>query len=296
MPAPKHGKVNIIVEILIRALLACIFLELEGTAPFIRKIQPEELWLYKNPRSDSYVPTTVLWPLVFVTPTVVILLVFLLQRDRVDVSQAVLSLTLGLSLVGALTNTIKSIVGRPRPDFFWRCFPDGEVSMSTNSELQCTGDESAIVEGRKSFPSGHSSFSFASMGFVAFYLAGKLHVFSSQGRGQSWRLCLFLLPLVVALGVALSRTCDYHHHWQDVLCGSLLGLAISYLCYRQYFPSLSSPHSHRSYASMLPYQELDAVNTKPQLPEEQLLLPRHFPTSCLVRPLRRSAFGWYPRT
>lgn len=35
--------------------------ELENAEPFTRKIHEDELWLYKNPRTESYVPTTILW-------------------------------------------------------------------------------------------------------------------------------------------------------------------------------------------------------------------------------------------
>jgi hypothetical protein len=58
--------------------------------------------------------------------------------------------------------------------------------------------------------------SFASLGFISLYMAGKLGVFNEKGRGQSLRLLVSLLPLLIALTVALSRTCDYHHHWQGI--------------------------------------------------------------------------------
>ena len=41
---------------------------------------------------------------------------------------------------------------------------------------------------------------------------------------------------------------DNRHHWQDVLVGSSLGLAISFVTYRGYYPPLSHKHSHLPYA------------------------------------------------
>lgn len=218
---------------------------MEKSTPFKRKIYAEELWHYRNPRTADYVPIAVLFPMILIIPLSIFVLNFFATRDRNDVSQASLALTLGLGLNGVLTDVIKILVGRPRPDFFWRCFPNGEM----NSEMECTGDTKSEMDGRKSFPSGHSSFAFAGFGFLAWYLMGKLRLFTAHGRGQSWRLIACIVPLLVAAMIAISRTCDYHHHWQDVLVGSLMGLAISYLCYRQYYPSLSNTHCNRSYLS-----------------------------------------------
>ncbi|EFX71150.1 hypothetical protein DAPPUDRAFT_216951 [Daphnia pulex] len=254
----KHQQLWI--EVVVRISLVISFVLMEKLQPFERKIHPDELWLYKNPVTESYVPSKMLWPIVVFAPIIVIFVMYFFRREVTDVTQALLSLTLALGINGIVTDIIKLTVGRPRPDFFWRCFPDGHA----NPAMHCTGDPSVITEGRKSFPSGHSSFSFASLGFISLYMAGKLGVFNEKGRGQSLRLLVSLLPLLIALTVALSRTCDYHHHWQDVLCGSLLGLFAAYFCYRQHYPSLDSPDADVPLVVSNPV--LDTSNTASVLP------------------------------
>lgn len=96
---------------------------------------------------------------------------------------------------------------------------------------------------------------FAGLGFLAFYLAGKLHLFDRRGHaGKAW---LSLMPFCGAALVAISRTMDYRHHWQDVLVGSLLGTVMSYFSYRQYFPSLASELSHRPYSPRIKQEDED---------------------------------------
>jgi len=88
--------------------------------------------------------------------------------------------------------------------------------------------------------------SFAGLGFLAFYLAGKLHLFDTRGHaGKAW---VSLFPFFGAGMVAISRSMDYRHHWHDIVVGSALGIVTSYFAYRQYYPPLNSEVSHRPYS------------------------------------------------
>uniref|UniRef100_A0A0E0A2E7 Phosphatidic acid phosphatase type 2/haloperoxidase domain-containing protein n=1 Tax=Oryza glumipatula TaxID=40148 RepID=A0A0E0A2E7_9ORYZ len=98
----------------------------------------------------------------------------------------------------------------------------------------CHGDKSVIKEGHKSFPSGHTSWSFAGLGFLSWYLAGKIKAFDRGGHVA--KLCIVVLPLLIAAMVGVSRVDDYWHHWQDVFTGGILGLVVASFCYLQFFP------------------------------------------------------------
>lgn len=237
------ANINLFQEIVIRLMLFGLYFYFEVQTPFIRLIHPEEWWMYKNPVTPSYVPLSLLYPAVFGLVGVVFIGYYIRSRDFRDFKCAWLGFSLACTLNGAITDVVKVTVGRPRPDFFYRCFPDGLV----NADMVCTGDAVTVKDGRKSFPSGHSSFAFAALGFLAWYLFAKLHVFTERGRGQVWRLLMGIFPLFAALLIAISRTCDYHHHWQDVTVGSLIGLSVGYLSYRQYYPALNARLCHLPY-------------------------------------------------
>ncbi|KAM7016444.1 phospholipid phosphatase 4 isoform 2-T2 [Passerculus sandwichensis] len=174
------------IEIGIRVLLFGVFVFTEFLDPFQRVIQPEEIWLYKNPlvQSDN-IPTRLMFAISFLTPLAVIFVVKIIRRtDKTEIKEAFLV-------------------------------------------------------------------AFSGLGFTTFYLAGKLHCFTESGRGKSWRLCAAILPLYCAMMIALSRMCDYKHHWQDAFVGGVIGLIFAYICYRQHYPPLGNTACHKSYVSLL---------------------------------------------
>uniref|UniRef100_A0A0D2XR41 Phosphatidic acid phosphatase type 2/haloperoxidase domain-containing protein n=1 Tax=Fusarium oxysporum (strain Fo5176) TaxID=660025 RepID=A0A0D2XR41_FUSOF len=144
-------------------------------------------------------------------------------HERVPVSAkhevTYLSFLISIVLTSFITDIIKNAVGRPRPDLLDRCKPAIGTKANTLVTIDvCTAEDGHILqEGWRSFPSGHSSFSFAGLGFLSLFLAGQLHVFrySAGGRDLS-RALVCLLPLIGAGLVAISRCEDYRHDVYDV--------------------------------------------------------------------------------
>ncbi|XP_023037795.1 putative phosphatidate phosphatase isoform X2 [Drosophila willistoni] len=137
----------------------------------------------------------------------------------------------GAAVSQLTTDIAKYSIGRLRPHFIAVCqpiMPDGSTCDSASNagkyiqDFTCAGVGSTprmLKEMRLSFPSGHSSFTFYTMVYVALYLQARMTWHGSK----LLRHFLQFLFIMIAWYTALSRVSDYKHHWSDVLAGSLIG-------------------------------------------------------------------------
>ncbi|KAK3270555.1 hypothetical protein CYMTET_21052 [Cymbomonas tetramitiformis] len=123
-----------------------------------------------------------------------------------DFHHACLSLCQALAITFLITNCIKNTAGRHRPSWYDRVELDYKVR-----------------DGKLSYPSGHASMSFASMGVATLYLMGHTRVFRATCH-QLLLLLLSLLPIGISTMIAVSRTLDYHHYYSDINAGCFIGM------------------------------------------------------------------------
>jgi len=105
-----------------------------------------------------------------------------------------------LSAAYLLTNLTKNIVGRKRPSY--SNYPDEER-----------------VDASKSFPSGHSSISFAIASYSSLYV---LDHFGNDGK-KTGPWIYFAGSHALAVYVGYTRIADNRHFLSDVIAGGLLG-------------------------------------------------------------------------
>ncbi|KAF9999699.1 hypothetical protein BGZ79_006684 [Entomortierella chlamydospora] len=237
------------------------FSYIDTLEPYHRQFSVKDITIQHPFAKKETVPVWLALILAFILPGIIIGCIALIgKRSYTDLHNGLLGLFLAQALVLIVTDSIKIAVGRPRPDFLDRCLNlydnasdhtpiallQDPSNMLSNSTI-CTRTD-LLTDGFKSFPSGHSSFSFGGLGYLSMYLAGKLHLFDE--RGHIYKSIVCLAPLILAALIAISRVDNYRHHWQDVTVGAFIGITFAVFSYRQYYPSLAgakcdSPFSAR---------------------------------------------------
>ncbi|ORZ33449.1 phosphatidic acid phosphatase type 2/haloperoxidase [Catenaria anguillulae PL171] len=166
--------------------------------------------------------------------TVFIPFVVILATKRQRGIRPAIGLLMSVGITLFITGALKNLVGELRPDFLDRCKPS-----PTDPQI-CTGDAAEIKEGRRSFPSGHSSVAAAGTVYLSLWLATRLRVFDhSHDVPKAFRLFLAHMPVCGGLAVALTRRLDHRHHWLDIIAGFLLGSYVAFLTARVYIKGFS---------------------------------------------------------
>ena len=173
-------------------------------------------------------------------------------------------LGLALSLAGSffITTGLKDLVGKPRPNLIARCDPDlsniqahvvgglgflfEEAPVLVTKSICRQKDSGIVKDGFASFPSGHSSFSFAGLGYLALWLCAKLAISipylslntrsarTAAAAPPLYLLTLVLAPVAIAIFVCASRWSDNQHAGFDIISGALIGIVFSWGSFRYY--------------------------------------------------------------
>ncbi|XP_027734873.1 phospholipid phosphatase 3 [Myiozetetes cayanensis] len=146
----------------------------------------------------------------------------------------------GCAISQSFTDIAKVSVGRLRPHFLAVCDVDFSVINCAKGvyiqNYTCRGNDSRVQEARKSFFSGHASFSLYTMLYLVFYLQAR---FTWKGARLLRPLLQFTL-IMMAFYTGLSRVSDHKHHPTDVLAGFAQGALVAY-CVVFYVSDLFKP-------------------------------------------------------
>ncbi|CAM9534118.1 unnamed protein product [Ectocarpus sp. 6 AP-2014] len=148
-----------------------------------------------------------------------------LYRGAASLADVILGLVFCLGLSVTLTDAIKFMVGRPRPNY---------AALRALVEYGGSNMMSLKAKSIRSFPSGHSSMSMAGMFYVTLVCWGDLSRFAAENK--SWRRSLLaylsICPILISIYVGVSRIRDFWHFQDDVVAGWALGAASAALAVR----------------------------------------------------------------
>jgi diacylglycerol diphosphate phosphatase/phosphatidate phosphatase len=180
-------------------------------------------------------------------PIAVILICQIRIRSFWDVNNAVIGLFYSLITAAVFQVFLKWLIGGLRPHFLTVCKPNipAITAQETGNGLRqimydrtiCTGDQDEIDDSLESFPSGHSTASFAGFVFLYLYLNAKLKVWSNYHPAM-WKLIATYAPILGATLIAGALTIDEYHNWYDCLAGAVIGTVMAFSAYRMVYASI----------------------------------------------------------
>ncbi|GAA5941982.1 phosphatase PAP2 family protein [Sporobolomyces koalae] len=234
----------LLVDWIVVLALGVVSRYIESRYPYERPLEPYlDDPYYHYPLEPEQVPSgpgSRLEAIAWYLPLVIIVLVAAARKNLHDLHHGVLGLAASRAIMRLTVEFLKNQVGRLRPSFFARCHYD-LVTKTCN----VVGEHAQLLlkDGRKSFPSGHSSTSFQGLVFLSLFLAGKNGAFaistayprSSALQSRFLRLSISIVPVFLAAWVCLTRLQDHWHHPTDVLAGATIGTACSLLVYSIYY-------------------------------------------------------------
>jgi diacylglycerol diphosphate phosphatase / phosphatidate phosphatase len=197
----------------------------------------EEIWKYSYPLKIKQHVSPYAVPFIAILSPALTSLLFALF-GKISMTELHHTLLVGTSCVaftGVVTNTIKINVGRPRPNFLALCFgknDNGERRFDPQGVPLCNDNAVGPDEGFKSFPSGHTSWSTSGLGYMAFWIMGKL---PQNGVPHPLQTAGSMLPLLASALIGASRLQDSWHHPEDVIAGYMLGLLMAWVFYRRLY-------------------------------------------------------------
>ncbi|KAH7414080.1 PAP2 superfamily-domain-containing protein [Phaeosphaeria sp. MPI-PUGE-AT-0046c] len=181
--------------------------------PYNRPFSPVDLNISYPMQHHEMIPTWLLVVVALIAPGAIVFIVCMVfvpgptasrgtpkaliwRRKLWELNTGWMGLCLSLATAFMITQGMKLIFGKPRPDLLSRCQPDldridefvvnpvvanvmGQNWVMVTSGICTNPDRSRggeLMDGFKSFPSGHSSFSWAGLLYLTLFLASKFSV------------------------------------------------------------------------------------------------------------------------
>mmetsp|Transcript_45464 Transcript_45464/g.113981 ORF Transcript_45464/g.113981 Transcript_45464/m.113981 type:complete len:274 (-) Transcript_45464:60-881(-) len=192
-------------------------------------------------KREQTVPSVAMLGLGYGLPIMFFLIVSALRFDAMLLYRALLGLFECYTITHALTTFGKKMSGSLRPNFLSLCEWNG---------TECTSDWEYEQSGRQSFPSGHASESMGGLCFLALFNNLYMPLLLPMIPKTFIRIPLVISPILIAYWIAISRTRDYYHRFEDIVAGMGIGVfAAVYTFFSQFGTNCSRCEEKFPYAS-----------------------------------------------